>query len=180
MWVYVAQSSEGPPFAEYCKSTWPGKPSAAGAVNYLASVGTILLPPYNTIVQLLVPPPRHTLRLRGPITIQLRGPTYYLAARWYLPPPPWPPPYNAQPLQPSCKPLTTPCSSLPTTHVIPFWSPNTTLSARSTHLFISHPFFCPVHRWVSSGNSSWPPGGSAGPKFRRRSLSPFILFNTGD
>ena len=95
-------------------------------------------------------------------------------------PPPWPPPYNAQPLQPSCKPLTTPCSSLPTTHVIPFWSPNTTLSARSTHLFISHPFFCPVHRWVSSGNSSWPPGGSAGPKFRRRSLSPFILFNTGD
>ena len=88
-------------------------------MNYLASVGTILLLlPYNTI---LLPPPRHTLRLRGPITIQLRGPTYYLAtARWYLAPPRDPPPYNAQPLQPSCKPLTTPNSSLTTAHVIPF------------------------------------------------------------
>ena len=53
------------------RSTWAGKPSAAGAVNYLASVGTILL--YNTIA--------HSLQCPRTVTLCDSGAHYYTALR---------------------------------------------------------------------------------------------------
>ena len=178
----MQSSVAGPPLqSSVRRSTWPGKPSAAGAVNYLASVGTILLLPYNTIVLLRpAPAPSHSAT---------QGAHYYTAPRTDLLPghsqmvpaaPHDPPPYNAQPLQPSCKPLTTPHSSLPTTHVIPSDPQTSPLTLSSIeHLSNSHPRV----PWTGLRKQQLPPGGSpVGQLDLNLGFAPSALYsaNTGD
>ena len=160
------------------RSTWAGKPSAAGAVNYLASVGTMDPLQYNC-TESPMPPHRHTLRLGGPLLYSSADRPITCPPDGTCPPHD-PPPSNAQPLQPSCKPLTTSYSSLPTTHVIPSDPQTSPLTLSSIdHLSNSHPRV----PWTGLRKQQLPPGGSpVGHLDLNLGFAPSALYsaNTGD